>query len=708
VRLLLVVVLLVLCTVVLCDDSPPELPSDPALDKLVTLALKGEAISDVVKLLTKQTGVRFKTSKEVSDQKVTIFVDEKPLKEVMEGITTLFQWQWHVGADDEGTVYGLYDPYREKREENKRKCLEEAQKLLLSELARMAVNPEKTEAELDQPPADWQADIADNPIIQSEPEILETIKKMAVRMERDKYPLLVPCLRVYNTLSPNLRQLLVEGYEICFSSESPEPEWKISDDILKQLESGIRVVNKMEEEFQRQLEMEMQQTQSDPPTPQPGWNEEYIEGEEWDFEDFEGWEENSIHIFDEPDYENLILKNVSITFSSNVKTSTIETKASLGFCWTDGTDENTLYEGRDIDLFTVCLQEEPVTEVDHLPKKDDDQILDTKVSINLDDLENENLPTYSQFWIDDEPEPKLVNKSDILSILHHKLGIQIISDHYSEYGLDYAVNVWQEMPIKQLLSSGLRDIGVDTYWGWDGNYLYTRWKNVREMDAAEIPNRLLRPWQAAVKRQGYLDIDDLSEIVMLTEPQMDNLMDCSAAFGFDMKNIQMAFNHGVFLKFYGALTSRHRHEMSTMQLMTMGLNSKELAALSEYMKEHYGFCLEGVRVGVYKDGVRVDKPMADPLIKLPTAIEMRRRDYVPVYEYCVATSETSREIGQVYADTYEEALVEFRMMHPKASPDCLTVKNCLQYEVNYYFDDLSSSSLNIDIPLPDDKKSRRK
>ena len=101
-RLLLVVVLLVLCTVVLCDDSPPELPSDPALDKPVTFALKGEAISDVVKLLTKQTGVRFKTSKEVSDQKVTIFVDEKPLKEVMEGITTLFQWQWHVSTDDNG------------------------------------------------------------------------------------------------------------------------------------------------------------------------------------------------------------------------------------------------------------------------------------------------------------------------------------------------------------------------------------------------------------------------------------------------------------------------------------------------------------------------------------------------------------------------------------------------------------------------------
>lgn len=683
---LLVVILLTCCFTALCD-STPALPSDPALDKPVTFALKGEAISDVVKLFTKQTGVRFKTSKEVSDQKVTIFVDEKPLKEVMEGITTLFQWQWHVSTDDKGTVYGLYDPYREERKESKRKCLEEAQKLLLSELARMAVNPEKTEAELDQPPADWQARLADNLGVINDPVAQEIVKNISVIIERENYPLRIPCLKAFNSLSPKFHQLMVEGHEICFDSESPEPEWKLSDDIVRQLDAAFREAENIAIETNRMLF-----ESSNPPTPQPGLDEEFI--------------------VPPYSYTNKTLKGANIRFIARTTDSFIQSSAVICFRWADesGQDIRTVY--RNVNLFSVLLKEEPVTEASRLPNKDDEEFSSTKISISMNDLEGENLPTAAPFGWEDDHGLSFVNKSDILSILHRKLGTQIISDHYSVYEVSMAVENWQgkEMSVKELMNSGLGAIRVNTDWGWDGKYLYTRWKNAGELDAAEIPNRLLRPWQAAVKRYGYLGIDGLAEIAALPEPQLRAICGHPAMFGFNDANLRVVSGeYKPFLKFYNTLTSNHRRKMSTDQLMTMELKSDELAELYKVMAKAHtlGFDYDGVKVGTYKDGLRTDKPMTDSSIHMPVSITLRSRENVPVYEYSI-TTENMFENGALSAGTFEDALAELRMRFPDATADCLSCKNRLRYEVIYYFDDQPRNiGFNIDIPLPEENRGRR-
>lgn len=90
--------LLILVGFALLVIAPPllasDLPTDPGLDKTVNLAIKGEALWDVMKMLNKQTGVQLRASHEIVDQKATIFVDNKPLREVMNGLVTVFPYKW--------------------------------------------------------------------------------------------------------------------------------------------------------------------------------------------------------------------------------------------------------------------------------------------------------------------------------------------------------------------------------------------------------------------------------------------------------------------------------------------------------------------------------------------------------------------------------------------------------------------------------------
>lgn len=66
-----------------------DLPNEPALDKSVTLVVKGEDLSEIMLMIEKQTGARVRVAKEIAYQKATIFIDDKPLREVMEGLSSL-------------------------------------------------------------------------------------------------------------------------------------------------------------------------------------------------------------------------------------------------------------------------------------------------------------------------------------------------------------------------------------------------------------------------------------------------------------------------------------------------------------------------------------------------------------------------------------------------------------------------------------------
>src|SRR5438876_3557933 len=72
----------------------PKQEKDPRLLHKVTLQQKGVALSDFCAELQAQTGVELSASRAVADEKVTVFVKDRPARDVMREVARLFNDFW--------------------------------------------------------------------------------------------------------------------------------------------------------------------------------------------------------------------------------------------------------------------------------------------------------------------------------------------------------------------------------------------------------------------------------------------------------------------------------------------------------------------------------------------------------------------------------------------------------------------------------------
>jgi len=72
----------------------PKQEKDARLLHKVTLREKGVALSDFCAELQEQTGVELSASRAVADEKVTVFVKERPARDVMREVARLFGYFW--------------------------------------------------------------------------------------------------------------------------------------------------------------------------------------------------------------------------------------------------------------------------------------------------------------------------------------------------------------------------------------------------------------------------------------------------------------------------------------------------------------------------------------------------------------------------------------------------------------------------------------
>jgi hypothetical protein len=67
---------------------------DPRLSREVTLQSKGTALSDLCDRLHEETGIRLEAGRSVADEKVTIFCEKTPLRDVMRQLSRPFGYTW--------------------------------------------------------------------------------------------------------------------------------------------------------------------------------------------------------------------------------------------------------------------------------------------------------------------------------------------------------------------------------------------------------------------------------------------------------------------------------------------------------------------------------------------------------------------------------------------------------------------------------------
>lgn len=85
---------------------------DARLQRKVSIAAKGTAFSDLCEKLTKETGVTFAAARSVADDKVTLFCKDRPVRDIMRAVTSVWGFTWERSGEEGAYTYRLVQPLR--------------------------------------------------------------------------------------------------------------------------------------------------------------------------------------------------------------------------------------------------------------------------------------------------------------------------------------------------------------------------------------------------------------------------------------------------------------------------------------------------------------------------------------------------------------------------------------------------------------------
>lgn len=590
---IMLVVLALLPGVLFAASSLPS--DDPVLDKPVTLAVKGEAFRDVVPIIVKQTGVHLRVSKEIADQKCTIFVDGKPLREVMAGLETVFLYRWMFTEKNGQRTYELCGSARLRSQKVGllRIAVDKAREDFETTMQTEAQKPVKSKAELIQIQQDVEVPASGGmPPAVSVGNLSGEQKKRA-------------WARLYLGFSPSLREAFHDGCTICYALDSPEPEWQIPAALQDEFREGL---TSYWTEFLGVKPLRLRPMRKDYPT-----------------------------------------LNIEMTAGVSEGRLRVDVLERLGKWGKDGVSGDSTATSNYV-LYDTLLWLVDSDMRQPLPRSSDSSALDTTISYSVEDLKR------CAALSDPECSGRYMNRSDLLQLLHEKLGVQVISDHYSRW---YVWGPDKDRNVTGILDSfssfaGLGTAGSAAFqaawerdpsqrhwmaeqypradWGWDGKYLYMRARDDRGMDAREIPNSKLRRWQTVSKEQGWLGLDEIAEIEALTDEQRIGLkgdlqarIDGAARyFGLDLSNSGM--ERSPSLRLYGLLSPTQREQALEGELSTAGFTQEQKTAVMQALADTFpkiSGTYEGDRVGIYYQRAwRVDKPDAAGL-GYPVSMRLR-------------------------------------------------------------------------------------
>jgi hypothetical protein len=159
-------------------------------------------------------------------------------------------------------------------------------------------------------------------------------------------------------------------------------------------------------------------------------------------------------------------------------------------------------------------------------------------------------------------EPR-VTTADVLDALHQATGLPVVADYYTRLYKPEEVSTQN-----QTLFDALNTL-ADTMrmrWRWEGGWLQFRSTSYYDDRLKEVPNRLLAGWAAARQQQGALMLDDLVEIAQLSDAQLDarDMADgARAAFGLVEWNLGCNPQLRRHLRFLAGFTPAQRQEATS-------------------------------------------------------------------------------------------------------------------------------------------------
>lgn len=562
------VVLLILAVSAACWSA--ILPDDAGLDKPVTLAVKGESISDIMSMLADQTGVRLRASKDIEDQKATIFIDGKPLREVMEGLSQVFGYFWSTKKYSTGTVYEIWQDEKSRQAllNQRQKALDAAWQAALRDIDFKARAAGMSTQELTALRAEVESGLAKDTVQSSEH--LKAISQM------EKDPLQGICARLIAELPGNLRSLLKPGVSLRFDARSKEPEWAVPDSIRKIVVGCLN--------------------NSGSP--------------------------DRVVLFGNADAGAIELDPDSVSINIVVRTqgATLQLTATATAAGVGGTMSFPRVRAVQLSQQVIGLQITP----NDLPRSGDTALLAVKAGISAVDLAKE-VEAYPG-----GTTGGMLNRSDVLSLLHRKTGVQIIADHYS---------YWTTWPIGEHTSaldilSSLATPGLNERnrvqmadWGWDDRFVYVRARDILSADCAEVPNRHLRYWAAVSKEKGCLGLDEHADIATLSDEQIMALRLFGQYLGIGN---QIPFTVSHQLRLFGTLSRTQRQEALSGGTSVDAFTPEQKRALTKaFFRPANSFIVSSKPMGDAQVGIWTTEPPTMRLDQAQSAPEFEQNPEPP-------------------------------------------------------------------------------
>lgn len=435
---------------------------DSRLFRKVTLGLKGASLEELCTELARQTEVRFEAARVVADDKVTVFVKDRPARELMRGLVRLLDLQWERSGSDGAYAYRLGQSLRARVEE-------EEQRNRDLNAALLALDREME---------------AYRPYLGMTPQQLSAAAQRARGPEKERLERLVRHggwggLQAYSRLTPPERLALRTGgvVELSLDAEAPErripAEWR--DPLLQSWDVRVNLGASRRAEFWR----------GDTP--------------------LVAAPEATPRLELRVNRSELGRLSLQSTLVVRVRASEREMK-SQGTTVTlaaganpaarvDNRAANTALRRQPPFTRSVSLRPQPVCPL--LPR-------------DLPDLTEEDVP---------DLKPDGLTSAEAWEEVHRRTGRDILADYATRLYPASELTVENKSLFDALCLVGDR---LDARWRLEGGMLLARGSRYYWDKVKEVPNRLLRRWQAHARDRDGLPLADLLEMGQLSDAQLDS------------------------------------------------------------------------------------------------------------------------------------------------------------------------------------------
>jgi hypothetical protein len=547
---------------------------DVRLTREVTLQQKATALSDLCERLRSDSGIQFAAGRSVADEKVTLFCEKLPLRDVMRQLSRPFGYTWIRSGQQGEYRYELMQDLRSQllEEELRNRDRNEALLALEKEIERY------------------------RPFLQLSPDEALARAETARPADRELLRLLGGVgwgpIQMYFRLSPQELAALRSGQSLSYSTPQKTGQQLLPEDLRQgvlQCQRTWRVARGEDGTLVRGT-----QDLNDP---------------------------KAIALTAAPDVGAMVVVTLEQTEPGRFVLSgrsghftpphpstgrghvlRLPTgDIAVGQCRTargDGRDATGIASPRDSALRTrITFQPQPSCGRDLSPQPPPRSGEGESLTLSWERRHPAGMPPRWRPGVD-RPAPggaggeasveARVTSADVLEALHRATGLPIVSDYYTRLYKPEEVSARGQLLAEFL--DRLADM-MRVCWNKEGRWLQLRSATYYYDRLKEVPNRLLARWAAARRRQGSLSLEDLVEIAQLPDAQLDGAemadgaKECFGLAEWELLRDGVLRSH---VRFLGEFTPQQRQEAMTpvgLPFARMSL-SQQQGFLSRTLNSH--------------------------------------------------------------------------------------------------------------------------